>query len=87
MGEFKITIRLEDPVWFYKGEAIAPDDPRNALGPRWMGLGKPQYGIHGTIHPELIGQQVSHGCIRMRNEDVIELYKIVPIGTDVKIAD
>ncbi|MCM8812347.1 MAG: L,D-transpeptidase family protein [Candidatus Omnitrophica bacterium] len=86
-GEFTITSRLENPVWFRKGEPIAPDDPRNALGTRWLGFNYPQYGIHGTIRPDLIGQQVSHGCVRMRNKDVEELYVLVPEGTKVTIHD
>lgn len=87
-GEFTITSRLENPVWYKKGRgAILPDDPENPLGTRWLGFDKPQYGIHGTIYPELIGQQVSHGCVRMLNEDVEELYSLIPIGTRVLITD
>lgn len=43
------------------------------------------YGIHGTNAPESIGTAASHGCVRMRNEDVIQLYDIVPLGTEVQI--
>jgi L,D-transpeptidase ErfK/SrfK len=43
------------------------------------------YGIHGTDQPESIGNAASHGCVRMLNEDVIELYDIVPLGTEVRI--
>ncbi|MDD5746499.1 MAG: L,D-transpeptidase family protein [Candidatus Omnitrophica bacterium] len=86
-GEFTITSKISNPTWFHKGEVIAPDNPRNALGTRWLGLDKPQYGIHGTIQPELIGRQVSHGCIRMLNADVEELYDLIPLGTKVIIID
>ncbi|MBU1086975.1 MAG: L,D-transpeptidase family protein [Candidatus Omnitrophica bacterium] len=86
-GEFTITSRLKNPVWFHKGEIIPPDNPRNALGSRWLGLDNPQYGIHGTIQPDLIGQQVSHGCVRMLNKDVEELFDLVPTGTKVSIID
>lgn len=57
------------------------------FGSRWMGLNVPWgcYGIHGTNDEGRIGQAVSHGCIRMRNRDVIELYKLVQIGTPVII--
>jgi hypothetical protein len=57
------------------------------FGGRWMGISVPwgTYGIHGTIFPESIGGYASHGCIRMWNEDVKELYDIVPIGTPVMI--
>jgi murein L,D-transpeptidase YcbB/YkuD len=57
------------------------------FGTRWMGLNVPWgiYGIHGTNKPWSIGQFASHGCIRMRNKDVEELFEWVPIGTSVKI--
>lgn len=62
-------------------------DPGGPFGARWMRLSIPWggYGIHGTNDPESIGFAVSNGCIRMFNEDVIELYDIVPLGTEVKI--
>lgn len=63
-------------------KAINPGGP---FGARWMGLNKPHNGIHGTNNPSSIGKLVSHGCIRMYNKDVIELYNIVPIGTVVRI--
>lgn len=87
VGNFWIKYRYTHPVWFHKGEVVPADDPKNFLGTRWLGFDLPKYGIHGTIEPELIGQSVSSGCIRMRNEDVQELYDLVPIGTKVVIAD
>ncbi len=60
-------------------------NPGGPYGAMWMGLNKPGYGIHGTDAPWSIGRQVSRGCIRMYNEDVVELSKIVPIGTRVTI--
>jgi len=59
--------------------------PGGPFGAIWMGLSRPHYGIHGTNAPWSIGKVVSHGCIRLRNEDVIELSHIVPIGTNVTI--
>lgn len=58
-----------------------------SFGGRWMGFNVPwgQYGIHGTSHPTSIGWSSSHGCIRMKNSDVAELYKITSIGTKVII--
>jgi lipoprotein-anchoring transpeptidase ErfK/SrfK len=72
-GTFKIVER-----------AINPGGP---FGARWLGLSAPggDYGIHGTNNPSSIGKAVSNGCVRMYNKDVIELAKIVPIGTVVKI--
>jgi murein L,D-transpeptidase YcbB/YkuD len=57
------------------------------FGTRWMGLNVPWgiYGIHGTNKPWSIGRFASHGCIRMRNKDVEELFEWVSIGTPVKI--
>ncbi len=54
------------------------------MGTRRLELGD-GYGIHGTDHPESIGQSVSHGCVRMRNEDIEKLYPLVPVGTPVYI--
>ncbi|MFK7693880.1 L,D-transpeptidase [Paenibacillus sp. HJGM_3] len=60
-------------------------NPGGPFGVLWMGLSKPHYGIHGTNNPASIGHYVSHGCIRMYNEDVLELSRFVPIGTRVTI--
>jgi hypothetical protein len=54
------------------------------LGTRRLELGD-GYGIHGTDEPQTIGQSVSHGCVRMRNEDIEKLYPMVPVGTAVYI--
>ncbi|MUG67646.1 hypothetical protein CHH75_01805 [Paenibacillus sp. 7541] len=73
VGEYLIT---------YKGKNWGP-----SYGPRWLGLNVPwgHYGIHGTNKPYSIGQHRSHGCIRMYNHEVIELFDLVPIGTKVTI--
>jgi len=62
-------------------------NPGGAFGTRWMKINVPWggYGIHGTDNPSSIGTAASHGCIRMYNEDVNELYDIVPLGTPVRI--
>lgn len=60
-------------------------NPGGPYGAFWMGLSKPHYGIHGTNNPSSIGHQVSHGCIRMYNEDVLELARTVPLHTRVTI--
>ena len=62
-------------------------NPGGPFGAFWMGLSKPHYGIHGTNDPSSIGKEVSHGCIRMYNEDVLALSSIVPIGTRVTIRE
>ena len=60
-------------------------NPGGPFGAFWMGLSDPHYGIHGTNDPSSIGRLVSRGCIRMYNEDVLELSRIVPIHTRVTI--
>lgn len=57
---------------------------RGVLGTHRLNLGD-GYAIHGTNRPETIGRSVSHGCVRLRNEDIAVLYDIVPIGTPVYI--
>lgn len=70
--------------WFIVMKALNPGGP---FGARWMRLNVPYggYGIHGTDNPSSIGTAASHGCVRMINEQVIELYDIVPLGTQVRI--
>ena len=87
VGTFKVTTKLENPVWFKAGAVIPPESPDNVLGTRWLGFDIEGYGIHGTVDPDKIGQQVTAGCVRMRNEEVEELYKIVPRRTEVTIVD
>ncbi len=63
-------------------KSMNPDGP---YGSRWMGLSIRHYGIHGTNNPDSIGKEISKGCIRLLNENVNELYDLVPIGTEVNI--
>lgn len=74
----------ETPTGRYTIINKAPN-PGGPYGAMWMGLSRPHYGIHGTNAPWSIGRRVSQGCIRMYNEDVLELASIVPIGTPVII--
>jgi len=62
-------------------------NPGGVLGTRWMGLNIPggNYGIHGTNNPPSIGTRASLGCIRMYNQNVEELFPVVPVGTTVRI--
>ena len=87
VGAFKITSKLVDPVWFKSGAVIPPESPENVLGSRWMGFDLAGYGIHGTVEPDKIGQQVTAGCVRMTNKDVEEIFSVVPVGTQVTIVD
>ena len=84
-GSFSIVTKLIDPPW----RNLAPDDPRNILGSRWMGFAEPyrDYGIHGTTQPESMGKNITKGCVRMLNQDVEELYAILPLGAKVTIIE
>lgn len=86
-GEYRIFSKEVNPTFknFRTGKVIKPG-PDNPLGVRWIGFwtdGETQIGFHGTNQPELIGQAVSHGCIRMHNKDVVKLFNQVSIGTPV----
>jgi lipoprotein-anchoring transpeptidase ErfK/SrfK len=59
--------------------------PGNPLGARALYLGSSLYRVHGTNEPHTIGQAVSSGCIRMLNDDVIDLYNRVKVGTKVMV--
>lgn len=83
-GTFTIVTHLADPTWYTKGR-IVPPGKANPLGTRWLGLSKKGYGIHGTNVPSSIGRNASHGCIRMRNHDVEELFEIVAVGDVVEL--
>lgn len=87
VGTFKITTKLVNPTWFKAGAVVPPESPENILGTRWLGLDVTGYGIHGTTDPHTLGQQVTQGCVRMANQEVEELYTIVPVGTEVTIVD
>jgi len=87
VGNFKIVNKLVDPTWFKDGTAIPASSPENILGSRWMGFDLAGYGIHGTNEPATLGKQVTQGCVRMSNQDVEELYTIVPTGTEVAIVE
>ena len=93
-GVKTITNKREWPDWIPPAEMLArrPDLPRhmeggpgNPLGARALYLGTSLYRIHGTNEPHTIGQNVSSGCIRMMNEDVIDLYERTPVGTRVEV--
>lgn len=95
-GMFRIQFKEKDPVWLVpdwafieRGEPIPPlDSPKRReagmLGTTAMYLGE-DIAVHGTEKPELLGQSVSHGCIRMTNEAARYLYHQVEVGTPVII--
>jgi lipoprotein-anchoring transpeptidase ErfK/SrfK len=95
-GVHKVTRKAEWPDWTPPSEMIGREaakghylparmdgGPENPLGARAMYLGSTLYRIHGTNAPWTIGSAVSSGCIRLRNEDVVDLYERVKVGTRV----
>jgi len=91
-GEHTVTAKREWPEWRPPDEMlqrqpylphVMEGGPNNPLGARALYLGSTLYRIHGSNEPWTIGQNVSSGCIRMRNEDVIDLYGRVKVGTKV----
>lgn len=93
-GLHKITRKAEWPDWTPPPEMIARQPylprlmaggPGNPLGARALYIGATVYRIHGTNAPETIGQAVSSGCFRLVNDDIIDLYERVPVGTKVLV--
>jgi lipoprotein-anchoring transpeptidase ErfK/SrfK len=93
-GIHVITRKAEWPDWRPPPEMIARQPylprfmaggPGNPLGARALYIGTTEYRIHGTNAPETIGQAVSSGCFRLVNDDVIDLYARVPVGTKVVV--
>ncbi len=85
-GSFTILKKVRNPTWNEPGgKHHAAGSPENALGSRWMAFEGMSLGIHGTNKPETIGQYASKGCVGLLNEDVEELYDLVPLGTKVEI--
>jgi lipoprotein-anchoring transpeptidase ErfK/SrfK len=83
-GDFVIVNHAKDPTYRHGDKEIAPGKD-NPLGSRWMGLSLKGYGIHGTNVQSSIGKAASHGCFRMRKQDVEELYTLVQVGDTVTV--
>ena len=94
LGTTEIVRKKERPTW-YPPESIrakkpdlpkvVPPGPHNPLGSHALYFDWPQYLIHGTNRPWGIGRRVSHGCIRLYPEDIVQLYELVPIGAPVQV--
>ncbi len=91
-GTHKIVNRVKNP-WYKatveggeKGKQVfmLPPGPNSPVGVAWLGLSKPSYGIHGSPIPEGISRQASHGCVRLTNWDVLEVFANVDVGTVVE---
>jgi L,D-transpeptidase ErfK/SrfK len=93
-GEFRLIEKVENPFWRIpqgiKEENpelpdFIPPGPNNPLGKYWLGLSVPGYGLHGTNKPYGVGRRVSHGCIRLYDQDIRMLYQTVDPGEKVRI--
>ena len=94
-GRYTIANKAVNPAWTapnspwagaYANEVVPGGSAENPLKARWLGIVN-GVGIHGTGAPGSIGSRASHGCIRMRVPDVIDLYPRVPVGTPVLIGN
>lgn len=90
-GRYHVVSKVISPSWTYKEKHVPGGTAGNPLGAAWLGLGMPPgwgkypVGIHGTNAPWSIGYRVSKGCVRLRNRDIMRLYRMVPVGCPVWI--
>jgi lipoprotein-anchoring transpeptidase ErfK/SrfK len=92
-GRARVAQKLLKPAWsppddIWRANPSMPGvipggSPRNPMGAAALGLDHGNYAIHGTNDPGSVGRFVSHGCIRMHNQDIMDLYQRVPRGTEV----
>ncbi|NLY92021.1 MAG: L,D-transpeptidase [Firmicutes bacterium] len=85
VGSFTIKNIIKNPTWYPVGRDPVPPGVDNPLGGYWLGLSISGYGIHGNNKPTSIGHPESNGCIRMHNQDVELLVRLVQVGTPVEI--
>ncbi len=91
LGKFTVGEKLKTPVWYPgDGREVSPDSEENQLGTRYIALNNAEnrptgYGIHGSRDESTVGKSLSHGCIRMKNAEVEELYMLLPINSEILI--
>ena len=83
-GDFQIVSRVSNPTYYHPGTVI-PSGKDNPVGTRWLGISQKGYGIHGTNAPKSVGHAASHGCIRLRNRDMEQLFTMLQVGDVVEI--
>ena len=84
VGTFSVVTRVTNPTYYRPGKVIGPG-ASNPIGTRWIGLSVKGFGIHGTDDPRSIGFAKSHGCIRLRNQDVEQLFEQLRAGDVVEL--
>ncbi len=87
-GTFKVRRLLKNPIWrsFYDDQVIPAGSPDNPLGKFWIEFwtdGKDVIGFHATPYPDTVGKAISHGCVRMYEKDIEEMFKLVSLNTVV----
>jgi L,D-transpeptidase ErfK/SrfK len=100
LGRMRIAQKIKNPTWnppasirrehAQKGDilpAVVKAGPDNPLGTHAMRLSRPSYLLHGTNKPFGIGMRVSHGCMQLYPEDIVELFQEVPVGTKVNVVN
>lgn len=98
IGQTRVVLKERFPTWYVpksiqremaaRGLAVrtaVPPGPNNPLGVRWLGFWDGSYGMHGTTSPTSIKHYASHGCVRFRAADIIDLYDRVRVGTPVRV--
>jgi lipoprotein-anchoring transpeptidase ErfK/SrfK len=90
VGQYQVKQMIRDPAWKnpFTGIVIPGGDPENPLGRYWIGFwtdGKNWIGMHGTPTPKSVGRAASHGCVRMFNKDIADLFQHVIPGTPIAV--
>lgn len=89
MGAFQVIDKIEHPAWIHPfTDEVVPPGPKNPLGERYIGFwtdGRNYIGFHGTPNRESVGLAASHGCVRMYNKDIRELYEMIAVGIPVVV--
>ena len=100
LGTTKVSRKKKDPTWRPSAavrkehaenddpvDAVVPPGPDNPLGNRALYLAWPSYLVHGTNKPYGVGIRSSHGCIRLYPEDILQLFELAPVGTQVQVVN
>lgn len=90
IGTFEVLDKVENPAWMnpFTNRVTPGGSVENPLGRHWLGFwtdGTNWVGMHGTPNPESVGRAASHGCIRLHNSDIRELFTLVSVGTPVRV--
>lgn len=89
VGQYRVGEMQRDPAWEHPLTGrVVPPGPENPLGAAWISFltdGDYSFGLHGTLNESLMGEAVSHGCVRMRNDDILALYERIQPGWSLEV--